>query len=387
MDPFTGGGGAGAQTGGGGSAGLNLGGNGGSAAGGGVLNTTPDCSVQSPGADLDADGFTPAQGDCNDCTAQMNPGAFDYPGNGVDEDCNGAPDDEPVSCDQTVFDLGYGDPMIAAEVIGLCRRAAGQSWGVVSAKYVKADGSAGMNDLSHGLLSGFGPNVQPRSGLTMLVLSSGSARRPGDPGYSHPEAQDPFNVLDMGTTGFAPGGYPKDSPSCGGVQTSNDKVTNDPAALELVIKAPSNANQFEFDFNFYTWEYPGYVCTQYNDFFVALVDPSPPNALDGNVSFDSEGNPVSVNNGLLQVCSPGSAGGKTFTCPLGTAQLQGTGFEPGAATGWLRTTSPIPGGQTIRLRFAIWDMGDHALNSTVLIDNFTWSIGEGAPPKTAPVPE
>jgi len=39
--------------------------------------------------DRDGDGFTPNQGDCNDDDRAIHPGAFDIPGDGVDQDCNG----------------------------------------------------------------------------------------------------------------------------------------------------------------------------------------------------------------------------------------------------------------------------------------------------------
>jgi hypothetical protein len=41
-----------------------------------------------PPLDADGDGF-PAALECNDNNAAIKPGAFDVPGNGVDEDCNG----------------------------------------------------------------------------------------------------------------------------------------------------------------------------------------------------------------------------------------------------------------------------------------------------------
>ncbi len=56
-------------------------------------------------------------------------------------------------------------------------------------------------------------------------------------------------------------------------------------------------------------------------------------------------NPVSVNNGFLEVCQPwtyaGSKGdmpfSRPFPCSLGTSQLAGTGFDHFGATGWLQT--------------------------------------------------
>ena len=367
---------------------INTDGGNGTAGIGGVLNAAPPCNNTDPNGDGDGDGFTPATGDCNDCTLQMNPGAVDFPGNGVDEDCNGVPDDEPANCDTNPFDIGYGDPNTAAQVIGICRTQTGPSWGLISAQYTLADGSPGMNPVSHGLLQTFGPNVGAREGLNMLALSSGTARAPGDPGYI-----SPANAI-MGTTGPTPPGFPVAAPSCP-MQPATQPIANDSASLDLQLKVPTNANAFRFDFTFYTYEYPVYICSTFNDFYVTLVDPAPTGAQEGNVSFDNQGNPVSVNNGFLEVCEPQVAGGKQFDCPQGTSELFGTGFdvnplgfpENHAATGWLVTTAPVPPGQTIRVRFAIWDAGDAILDSTVLIDNFRWDITEGDVPVTVPIPK
>ncbi len=373
-------GGYGATPGSGGSNGggsFNLGGTNGGGSGG----TTTNCNPTTP--DQDGDGFTVAQGDCNDCDPATNPGAYDVPGDKIDEDCDGTPDNAPVNCDGNIPDIGYTDPMAAARAIGLCQQTTQNSkkWGVISAAYVKADGSNGMNPLSHGLLPNFGPNVHVQEGKNMLMLSSGSARRPGDPGYKN------AGVAAMGTTSQTPPGFPIDSPSCPkGTITANDHNANDPAALQLTIRVPTNAQSFSFQFDFYTWEYPGYICTKYNDFFVALQNPAPPNSQLSNISFNVKGNPVSVNNGFLEVCSPQTIKGKTFTCSKGTAELQGTGYENHAATSWLETSSPVKPGSIIQLRFAVWDMGDHVLSSSVLIDNFKWSAKAASSPGTKPVP-
>ena len=47
------------------------------------MNVDPPCSVGDPNVDSDGDGYTGADGDCNDCSAQMNPGAYDFYGNGA----------------------------------------------------------------------------------------------------------------------------------------------------------------------------------------------------------------------------------------------------------------------------------------------------------------
>jgi hypothetical protein len=130
--------------------------------GGAGAGSAAPCDPSTP--DADGDGFTVEEGDCNDCAASVNPAAFDKPGDNVDGDCNGAVDDEPAGCDAAVSALDSNDPLDAARALGLCRGASDTSWGVVSASYVTADGSPGMDARGHGLLRGFGSNVGPRAG-------------------------------------------------------------------------------------------------------------------------------------------------------------------------------------------------------------------------------
>ncbi|GMV18177.1 MAG: hypothetical protein HS104_24455 [Polyangiaceae bacterium] len=393
---FTGGAaGAGNGSGTGATGGISLGGSGGGlvidgggATGGGTVN----CN-SGPTEDQDKDGFTSQDGDCNDCDANANPGAYDVAGNNVDEDCNGTPDDTAVDCDSAITSVADNDPMNGARAIGLCAQATAgdKKWGVLEAKWVKADGSAGMNDLGHGMLPKFGPNVNCQEGKRMLGLSSGTAREPTDADYADVGGED------MGTTSPPPAGFPVDSPSCPGNNTTGS-TANDPAGLELKIRVPTNAKSFSFNFNFYTYEWPDFVCSSFNDSFVALQSPAPPNAKLDNISFDSQGNPVSVNNSFVDACGctggpPCVAGGKTFPCALGTTILQGTGFgmdttqwDDHGATGWLETKSPVTPGSEVILRFAIWDAGDHVLDSTVLIDNFEFSADEATGTTTKPVP-
>ncbi|HEX6239741.1 MAG TPA: hypothetical protein VFZ61_02560, partial [Polyangiales bacterium] len=101
-----------------------------------------------------------------------------------------------------------------------------------------------------------------------------------------------------------------------------------------------------------------------------------------------------VNSALFAVCDPNALTLKSFACPQGTALLKGTGFGPreqrcglsdgstgGGATGWLQTTTAVVPGSVISLRFAIWDTGDAFLDSTALLDHFTWTTFEGLPAK------
>ena len=68
-----------------------------------------------------------------------------------------------------------------------------------------------------------------------------------------------------------------------GVKTG---APHDGIALEVKIKVPSNAKSFSYQQNFFTYEYPTFICSTYNDFFVTMMDPQPANLPDGNIAFD-----------------------------------------------------------------------------------------------------
>lgn len=319
-----------------------------------------------PNKDYDGDGYA-LKDDCNECNTAVNKGAFDIPGNGLDDDCNGVVDDEPTDCDSN---LG-GDAFDGAKAIGLCKKAdpSGRDWGVVDAKWVKPDGSSLGNMQGVKIVSKFGAN-SPQLGSSMLLLSSGLAV----------ESNTPMST-DKGYTCGTPDGYPKESPACPGVTTGE---AHDGVALELKVRVPSNAQSFQYQQNFFTMEYPGYICSEFNDFFVTMMSPAPAGLPDGNIAFDQDTNPISVNNSLLQVCDRGNYGGKTFPCPLGSDTLADTGFGGHAATGWLTTSAPVKGGSEITLRFAIWDSGDGILDSSVLLDDFKFSVDGADTAQTKP---
>jgi hypothetical protein len=358
-----------------------------------------------PADDNDHDGYTVGQGDCNDCDKLVNPGAYDVAGNMVDEDCSGMPDDEPVNCDSGL--ALDGDAVAGAKALGICRKALpdvqgkGRGWGLLRAAYVFPDGTTAAiargdnscgktgdppNPLSHGILTAFGRRLKPRAGGAMLALSSGIARA-GDTtvGKIGPSPAD----AEMCTRTRMPPGFPVSSYStCGDLEKipGITKDANDAIALELVIRVPTNASSLSFDFNFHTFEYKEFVCSDFNDAFVALLYSKAPDLpASKNIAFDSQQNPVSVNNGFVEVCEAwryeGTQGGtpfvRDFPCGLGIADLADTGFEEHAATGWLQTHSNVVPGEELTLRFAIWDAGDEALDSTVLVDNFKWDAKPG----------
>lgn len=360
----------------------------------------PNCT--SGGNDADGDGFTEAQGDCNDCDKNVNPGAYDFPGNAFDEDCSGKPaESAEAECDKGL-DIASTAAEDAARAIGLCKFSGPdkRDWGVLEARFTTADGAGALDSpLQVGLLPKFGA-ASPRAGVTILALSSGVARAPDQPDYTR-SLSDGFG----GSGHAAPNGFPKQSSVCPPTvfDAASRRVFNQ-AALEIKVRVPTNAFSLGFDSIFYSYEYPDYICQPFNDFFITLVEPH--DSGDGNIVFDSNSDPIGVNNGLLAVCDPtlqDPAAAKKFECKQGTTLLNGTGFaageysqrglfgesvgEGGASTGWLSTVAPIKAGSVVTLRFAVWDTADTDMDSTVLIDRFIWSIEQPTTATTKPTPE
>jgi hypothetical protein len=319
--------------------------------------------------------------------------------------------DKTAACDSSLpID---GPAALFAQALGICTPAAQAGWGLVSASYSNAfGGTTPPASGQWGLLPSFGV-LAPREGSAMGAISSGFARAYDDIDGTDQGMSSAFvagQPMD-GTsypTGAAPPGYPQAAQGC----PQDDKV-NDMVDVKLVLKAPPDASGFQFDFAFFSSEWPNYVCSNFNDAFVAYLTSS---KTTGNISFDAKNNPVAVNIGFLDVCTPDAPIGclrsngaapdpplSNSVCASGSAELSSTGYADtdqtqcdqsvnnvtatlGASTGWLTTTAPIEPGEQFTLEFMIWDAGDGLLDSSVLLDHFQWLGGGGAPPTTVTMP-
>ncbi|GAC1351762.1 MAG: hypothetical protein NVSMB1_07930 [Polyangiales bacterium] len=357
--------------------------------GGGGFEVNLEASID-PEKDNDGDGWVFKE-DCNDNNKEVNPGAYEVLGDGVDNDCDGLIDNPEPDCDNALLKYDTADPLDFARSMGLCRftkaEATGKEkrWGVIKAELVRADGTSTLDLIQSGVLKKWGANVGPRQGKNFAVLSSGTARTPDYPGWI-----EPLTPSFQGTSEVDPPvGWPKNSAGC---QDPTNKKANDSANLKLTIRVPTNAKAFLFDFDFYSSEYITYVCSMFNDSFVAILDSKAP--LDAkyakNISFDAMGDPINVNSGFFEVCTPGTSttGMKVFACAKTTKELEGTGFTDdlspteNGATSWLETRAPVVPGETITLQFMIWDTEDHILDSTVLLDNWRWDAKGTTAPTT-----
>ncbi|MBS2013151.1 MAG: choice-of-anchor L domain-containing protein [Deltaproteobacteria bacterium] len=321
-------------------------------------------------------------------------GNWDIPGNNCDDDGDGTVDNPP-ECDDAITP-GAATAEDFAKALGICATAAKDGYGVVKAELTRGYGSTQAPNVGQaGVLTKFGNVIKPREGKKLAALSTGYASEYDSPGGTQ--------------TSFAPGkgwnysgqlppGFPKAASGCDQATDTNDVVN-----LKLTLKAPKNASGVRFDFNFYSSEWPQYICSEFNDGFLAYLSAKGFNGGKAdNISFDSKKNPVSVNNGFFDRCTPnvdiGCAPGAkpaTSTCPGGVDELRGTGFgvdgkwcdlgplgggqktsTNGGATGWLTSSAPVAAGEEFTIEFMIWDTGDSSLDSLVLLDNFKWAEGE-----------
>jgi hypothetical protein len=392
-----------------------------------------DCSgALDDSPDADGDGWRKCDGDCCDSTADgctapelVNPGAFDVAGNLLDDDCDGTIDNGTASSCDMGLTSNSSIGMDYAKAMELCQTAdpaappSQRKWGVISAELVLPSGSGTPAAASHSIRPGFGgTNVQ--GGMSFVELSTGHAADQNDasPGFAAFQGG-----ADNATSSAVPadwlaanGGNFPNAPGCPDPQ--GGATGHDPVMLKLTIRVPTNAKSFSLATNFFSSEYPEWVCSAFNDFFVVLLDSSwagsPANPADKNLAtYTAPGGqkyPVGVNlafgdTGLFREClngptgcGSGSVAGNTSTC-TGTAELAGTGMDvvnppsqfpgdpgvcgasnlAGGGTGWLVTSGNVVGGETITLRLAIWDTGDQWYDSVVLVDNFQWSLDAAQP--------
>ncbi|HSB21348.1 MAG TPA: hypothetical protein VLD85_15170 [Anaeromyxobacteraceae bacterium] len=343
--------------------------------------------------------------------ASVNPGAFDVPGNGVDDDCSGAADDAPATCDVGLASNSSSAADYAA-AIDLCQTSTGPGvrWGVLSAGLVLADGTGAPDAAQASIRPAFGGTAS-LSGSSLVVLSTGHAAATGQANPSFIAFQP---GLAVGTSSSAPadwlaanGGAMPAAPGC---PAPSGTTVVDPVMLVLRVRVPTNARSFELPVKYLTSDYPEWACSPYDDRAVVLLDSSwtgsPANPGDknlavyrtpGGLGYPLDVNLATGNTGLFTACVNGNLGctagatpGTASTCTE-VASLAGTGLDGsdpgncdagslvGGGTGWLAVRGNVVGGEIITLRIGLWDTSDGVNDSVALLDGFRWSTQVAQP--------
>jgi len=364
------------------------------ASGTGCIGSDPDC---------DGDGYKVSEGDCNDKDGTINPDAYDFEGDGVDNDCDGTVDNPVKDCTATV---GSTDPIQFARAADLCpQHSKSKKTGAIYDPIANVEFGKSTKMTASKVISAFGEN-KPRNGTTLFGLQSGPLLA-ADPRKS--------TALDIFPTSNACAAIPLKDADCKSLSSGTispfGASVQDMQEVRMYIRVPSNAKAMVFDFAFFSSEFNEFWNSSFNDAFFVLVTSKKIAGL--NVAKDSKGKALTVNSGFFQLCpKPGSVtvakpealssapcvgttGDATATPPiLGT--LKGTNFDGagigssddtvgtttkyvyGGGSGWLTTKFEVEPGESMVVRFMVMDTSDGILDSGAIVDNIRW---EKAPPK------
>lgn len=249
-----------------------------------------------------------------------------------------------------------------------------------------------------GVRTGFGSTAafDPREGERYAVIGSGYVADldlPGDEGPTHcndatqlqyqsgQKLPAPLVPQDVGGVDCAADPSLVGTGDCSNtLQGQYDQGVSPYDYTEIRVDAtvPAGASSFSFDFAFFSTEYPKFYGRQFNDMFVAWVESE---KWTGNVSFDEDGEPISLNASFLDY-RDASAGTPNDPSCLGgcdAPELHGTCMEEHAGTKWLTSTAQVAPGESITLVLAVFDLSDPNLDSYAFVDNFAWGCDEGAP--------
>jgi len=371
----------------------------------GCIGADPDC---------DGDGYRVSE-DCDDKDGTINPDAYDFPDDGIDNDCDGTKDNPVTECEAGTDILRY------ARAADLCKqRSVSKKYGgiydpIFAVEYGQVSGGFGTSktrETNTKVVPQFGNN-KPRRGTSLFGMQSGPLLT------EKPREAKPQDGLPVQNACAA---IPLNADDCKSLTNGTSPLPGfgnatvaDYQEVRMKIRVPSNAKAMVFDFAFFSTEFNEYWNSPFNDAFFVLVTNT--KIKGANVAKDSKGVALTVNSGFFQLCPapPGPSGlskpaalsaapcvgvdGDATKSIFGT--LKGTFFDGagigstddtistssdagtskyiyGGGSGWLTTKFEVTPGESMVVRFIVHDTSDGALDSAAIVDNIRW---EKAPPK------
>lgn len=355
--------------------------------------STGGCSTDPNDSDVDGDGY-PRGEDCDDTRKAVNPGAFDIPGNGMDDDCDGGIDNGAgMACDDAndIIPMDTNDPMAMARAMGICGKDPGRtpvpSWGVwgVDLWGLYEPWSTKRYDLQHGVHTELGPTFLPKQGRSMLMLATGIARTQAQPGgtISYPS----FYPWGSPTGELLPNDFPEKDPIC--KAKYKDTTAWDPIALHISLRVPTNAVKLRWSARAVIPEYVyDTVCAGQNHFFGAFEGKYAGSSGAVNLALLPDGSPFSVDHLPFVFCKPAAFEEQgrpyDFPCPKGSPDA---GSRPwaGSATDWIDLETNVVPGHDFELTLITWSHGDIGGRAFgVLLDDFQWIASPASSPACSP---
>lgn len=358
---------------------------------GGGASPAIDCTVDPDDDDQDRDGFRRPD-DCDDFQNRVNPGAFDIPGNGVDDDCDGGIDNgDGVPCDDAndVIPIDSTDPKAMLRSMGLCKTAIldgspGQPWGVGTAELwgLTSAWSAKRSHLQHGVHTEFGQLFQPLRGRTMLMLSNLRART-----ETQPDGLAGYPNLDANVGEPMPNGFPENDSVCLAADDHppGDGVAWNPISIRTTLRVPTNAVKLRWSVRaVVAMPLIESVCRGNNSFFGIFTGNPGGTPTEPNVATLPDGQSFSLDHLPFTFCTPTqfTLPGRTyeFACPDGPVDGSSWGWVAGA-TRWLEQEIDVVPGEAISFSPVLWGEGDAGGGAlAVMLDDAHWVAAEGSAP-------
>jgi hypothetical protein len=201
-------------------------------------------------------------------------------------------------------------------------------------------------------------DVSPQSGVDPTPFANGVSDVPL---AGFPTALGTYTILTTGDVGLADD--PNGAEDSGQSQNYNSPArgdANDPTTLGVSFNVPANNDCLNFDYKFFSEEFPEFVGSSFNDRFIAELDKTTWTASGQEstapLDFAARGTQVSINAIGPNAVSAANAAGTTYD----------------AASAALTTKTPVtPGAHTLYL--SIFDASDHIYDSAVFIDNLRFT--------------
>jgi hypothetical protein len=328
------------------------------------------------GGDGDGDG----DGDGGDGDGDGDGDGGDGDGDGGDGDGDpncGAPADH-LTCDD------WGNNVTQLQAIGLnCPGDATNSTQTTAASWTAPDAATWRVATQYGTSGDWVPS----EGESLLVISSGRIPVPNQQGLinANGQQQDTSNPdgvqlpppmsADYGSNN-GNGGNPFND--CDMVNDCSDSLydqwdlgfqeANDLMWFDFSVDVPPGTTGWIVDFVYFSNEFPEYVGDIFNDMFVVWEVSE---SYVGNICFIDD-QPCTV-TALDQIADAFSGPNEAQHPSLAGTGTQGIGATGGQTTGWVSLEGPASPDENMELTFTVFDMGDTAYDTMVVLDNWRWN--------------